>query len=216
MNIFNKVIIILILICLVCISLVSVFNEFANFFSWSDFALKIFNPNVDIPTYITVLASIAVFSISVILLLLELYRRRVRVANISSSKEGNAMMTLETISIQIKNEVLKIEGLEEIKVKILPKATGVIINMYAKLREDLDIPATMQEIINGAANIVSDKLGIKVIKTNLTIVGFADVKKKKEAKKKEKEEEAENESVMEQDEDLAGEEKKKESADQDK
>ncbi|GAG73407.1 unnamed protein product, partial [marine sediment metagenome] len=93
-------------------------------------------------------------------------------------------------AMQIKNAVIKIDGLEEIKVKIVPKATGVIINMNAKLNEDMDIPEKMQEIINKATSIVSDKLGIKVIKTNLTIVGLVAGRKEKEAKKKEEEEKA--------------------------
>lgn len=200
MNIFNKVIMILILICIICISLVAVFNEFAGFFQWSDFALGIFNPQVDIPTYITVLAAIAIFAISVVLLLLEFYKRKSKVANISSSKEGNAMITLDTVASQIKNETLKIEGLEDLKAKIIPKATGIIVNMYAKLREDLDIPATMQEIIKSATSIVSEKLGIKVIKINLTTTGLASEKKEAESEKEEKgeTEEEKNEAVPEQ------------------
>jgi len=201
MNIFNKVIMVLILICLICISLVAVFNEFAEFFQWSDFALRIFNPQVDIPTYITVLAAIAVFAISVVLLLLELYRRKTKVASISSSKEGNAMITLDTVAVQIKNEALKVEGLDDVKVKIIPKATGIIINMYAKLRENLDIPATMQEIIKSSTSIVSEKLGIKVIKINLTTTGLAGAKKEAKKEKEERIEEEETETVPEQEED---------------
>lgn len=202
MNIFNKVIMVLILVCLIAISLVAVFNEFAGFFQWSDFALRIFNPQVDIPTYITVLAAIAVFIISVVLLLLELYRRKSKVANISSSKEGNVMITLDTVASQIRNETLKVEGLEDIKVKIMPKATGIIINMYAKLKEDIDIPATMQEIIKSATNIASEKLGIKVIKINLTTTGLAGEKKEVETEKEEeKTEEFKNEEEPGQEED---------------
>jgi uncharacterized alkaline shock family protein YloU len=201
MNIFNKVIMVLILICLICISLVAVFNEFAEFFQWSDFAMRIFNPQVDIPTYITVLAAIAVFAISVVLLLLELYRRKTKVASISSSKEGNAMITLDTVAVQIKNEALKVEGLDDVKVKIIPKATGIIINMYAKLRENLDIPATMQEIIKSSTSIVSEKLGIKVIKINLTTTGLAGAKKEAKKEKEERIEEEETEAVPEQEED---------------
>lgn len=200
MNIFNKVIMVIVLICIICISLVAVFNEFAGFFKWSDFALGVFNPQVDIPTYITVLAAIAIFAISVVLLLLEFYKRKSKVANISSSKEGNAMITLDTVASQIKNETLKIEGLEDLKAKIIPKATGIIVNMYAKLREDLNIPATMQEIIKSATSIVSEKLGIKVIKINLTTTGLASVKKEVESEKEEKgeTEEEKNEAVPEQ------------------
>ncbi len=182
MNIFNRIIVVLIMICIICVSIVAIFNEFVGYFKWSDFALEIFNPLGDIPTYITVLALIAVFAISIIILMLEFYRRKIKVANISSSKEGNAMITLETIAVQIKNEALKIEGLEEIKVKVIPKATGIIINMNTKLKENLNIPEKMQEIINKATAVASDKLGIKVIKANLTIVGFVAGRKEKEEK----------------------------------
>ena len=205
MNIFNKVIVVLILICIICVSLISIVNVFVEYFKWSDLALKVFNPENDVPPFIAALALLMVFAISIFIILLEFYRRGTRVAIISSSKAGNAMVTLETVAMQIKNAVIKIDGLEEIKVKIVPKATGIIINMNAKLNEDLEIPEKMQEIINKATSIVSDKLGIKVIKTNLTITGLVAGRKEKEVKKKEEEgvevvqEEAEGVSEIEDD-----------------
>jgi len=185
MNIFNRIIVVLILILLVCFSVISMVNVFAGYFTWSNLALKVLNPEYSVNKFAAFLALLAVFAISVFLLLMEFYRKRARVANISSSKTGNAMVTLDTVSGQIKNEVLKIDGLDEIRVKVVPKTTGIIINMNARLNEDVDIPEKMQGIINKASTIVSDKLGIKVIKTNLTIVGLAAVKKEKEEKKKE-------------------------------
>jgi len=185
MNIFNRIIVVLILILLVCFSVISMVNVFAGYFTWSNLALKVLNPEYSVNKFAAFLALLAVFAISVFLLLMEFYRKRTRVANISSSKTGNAMVTLDTVSGQIKSEVLKIDGLDEIRVKVVPKTTGIIINMNARLNEDVDIPEKMQEIINKASTIVSDKLGIKVIKTNLTIVGLAAVKKEKEEKKKE-------------------------------
>lgn len=205
MNIFNKVIIVIILICIICVSLISIVNVFLEYFKWSDFALKVLNPENDVNPYIAALALLMIFSISIFIILLEFYRKRTRVAIISSSKSGNAMVTLETVAVQIKNAVIKIDGLEEIKVKIVPKATGIIINMNAKLNEDMDIPEKMHEIINKATSIVSDKLGIKVIKTNLTITGLVAGRKEKEVKKKEEEgvevvqEEAEGVSEIEDD-----------------
>ncbi|MBU4314622.1 MAG: hypothetical protein KJ821_07525 [Actinobacteria bacterium] len=201
MNIFNKVIVLLILTCIICVSLISIVNVFVEYFKWSDLALKVFNPEVNVYPFIAALALLMIFSISIFIILLEFYRRGTRVAIISSSKSGNAMVTLETVAAQIKNAVIKIDGLEEIKVKIVPKATGVIINMNAKLNEDMDIPGKMQEIINEAAGIVSDKLGIKVIKTNLTIVGLVAGRKEKEGKKKEEKEKA-VEAVVEEAEDV--------------
>ncbi len=205
MNIFNKVIVVIILICIICVSLISIVNVFVEYFKWSDLALKVFNPENDVYPFIAALALLMIFAISIFIILLEFYRRGTRVAIISSSKSGNAMVTLETVAAQIKNAVIKIDGLEEIKVKIVPKATGVIINMNAKLNEDMDIPEKMQEIINEATSVVSDKLGIKVIKTNLTITGLVVGRKEKEVKKKEEEgvevaqEEAEGVSEIEDD-----------------
>ena len=205
MNIFNKVIVVLILICIICVSLISIVNVFVEYFKWSDLALRVFDPEVNVIPFIAALALLMVFAISIFIILLEFYRRGTRVAIISSSKSGNAMVTLETVAAQIKNAVIKIDGLEEIKVKIVPKATGIIINMNAKLNEDMDIPEKMHEIINKATSIVSDKLGIKVIKTNLTITGLVAGRKEKEVKKKEEEgvevvqEEAEGVSEIEDD-----------------
>lgn len=196
MNIFNKVIVVLILIFLIGLSVVSMVNIFAGYFTWSDVAERIINPQTTVNKFVAFLALIAVFIISVFLLLMEFYRRRARVANISSSRTGNAMVTLDTVSSQIRNEVLKIEGLNEVRVKVVPKATGVIINMNATLDENVDIPGKMQEIINGATGIVSDKLGIKVLKTNLTITGLAPGEEiRKEAKKESPQKEAEEEPV---------------------
>src|SRR4030042_6922940 len=190
MNIFNKIVVILTFVFIIAISLVSMINVFAEYFEWSDLALRIFNPENSINAFVAFLALVAVFAISVFILILEFYRKRTRAANISSSKTGNAMVTLETVAGQVKNEVTKIDGVEDVRVKIIPKPTGIIIDMNSKLNDDVNIPEKMQEIINGAAGIVSDKLGIKVIKKNLTIIGFVSGEKGKKSGKKDLKEKA--------------------------
>jgi len=184
MNIFNKIVVILMLVFIIAVSLVAMVNVFAEYFKWSDMALRIFNPENSINAFVAFLALIAVFAISVFILILEFYRKRTRTANITSSKTGNAMVTLETVAGQVKNEVTKIDGVEDVRVKIVPKPTGIIIDMNSKLYDDANIPEKMQEIINGATGIVSDKLGIKVIKTNLTIIGLVSGEKGKKPRKK--------------------------------
>ena len=172
------------LVFIIAVSLVAMVNVFAEYFKWSDMALRIFNPENSINAFVAFLALIAVFAISVFILILEFYRKRTRTANITSSKTGNAMVTLETVAGQVKNEVTKIDGVEDVRVKIVPKPTGIIIDMNSKLYDDANIPEKMQEIINGATGIVSDKLGIKVIKTNLTIIGLVSGEKGKKPRKK--------------------------------
>ena len=172
MRIFNKVIVVQVLICLALFCLLSIVNEFADFMNWSDTARTVLNPDHNINPYIATLALLFIFIISVFLLILEFYPKRTRAASISSSKSGYAMITIDTIAAQIKASLNKLEGLEDIKVDIVPKSGGIIINMLVKLTEDQDIPDKMQEIVKEAAEIASEKLGIKVTKTNLTIIGI--------------------------------------------
>lgn len=154
------------------VSLVSIANEFVGFFKWSDVALKIFNPDVDINPYISSLALLMVIIICIFLMSLEFYRRRAKTAKIHSVKSGKAMITLESVAGQIRDTVINVEGLEDVKVNVYPKSNGIIISMQAKLNQDVNIPEKMQEIINEAKDVASKKLGIKVLKSNLTITNL--------------------------------------------
>ncbi len=172
MRVFNKMVMTIHLICLALGCLVGIANAFAGFISWGDAVKRIFQPLDEANPYIVSLALLFIFIICIFLLILEFYRRRINAANISSSKTGFAMITLDTIAEQIKASVTKLEGLESIKVKVTPKLGGVIINMLVRLEEDQDIPAKMQEAVKQVAEVSSKKLGIKVLKNNLTIVGL--------------------------------------------
>ena len=173
MKVFNKVIVVLLLVGLAFFSLFSIINEFAGFLDWSVIGQKVLDPANDINPYISALALLFIFIVSVFILILEFYPGRSRTASISSSKSGYAVITIDTIEAQVKNSVKKLDGLEDLKIKIYSRSNGVVINMFAKLSEDQDLSAKMQEITEEAAGVASEKLGIKVIKTNLTIVGLS-------------------------------------------
>jgi len=177
MNVFNRIVVVIILLFLVAASVLAIVNEFVGYFKWSEVALRVFNPQVDINPFVSSLALLFVFAISIFLILLEFYRRKPKVATIYRVKEGNAMITLESIAQQIKSSVQTMEGVEDIRIRIQPKSKGIITNMLVDLGEDADIPQKMQEIINVAQDIASNRLGIRIIKTNLTIVNLKEGKK---------------------------------------
>ena len=93
------------------------------------------------------------------------------------------MVTLEAIGGQIKNEVLSVEGVEDLSVKIVPRKTGIIINMNTTLNENVDVTGKVQEIISKASSVASDRLGLKVLKTNTTVAGLV-AGKRSESKEK--------------------------------
>jgi len=176
MNIFNKIIVIIILVGIVCISVVGIFNSFVKIFKWSDVALKMVNPAKQINPYLSALVLLLIIIVSIFLFILEFYRRKSRTAVVAAVKEGSAMITLDSAANQIKESISDINGVADIVVRVLPKSNGVILNIYAKICSDCNVPEKMQEIIKGASNFAVNKLGIRVYKTNLTIVNLTNIK----------------------------------------
>ncbi|MBU4293883.1 MAG: hypothetical protein KJ770_07520 [Actinobacteria bacterium] len=172
MNVFNKIIVIIILLFFIFISFLSIINEFIGFFSWSDIANKVFNAKTNFNPYISTLALLMLIVICVFLLLLEFYRRKTKIAKIYNVESGKAMITLSTISQQIKDSVAKVKGLQNVKINIISRQSGIIINMMVELSQNLNIPEKMTEIINVARDVSLNKLNIKVIDTNLTITNL--------------------------------------------
>ena len=172
MNIFNKIIVVIILLFFIFISFLSIINEFIGFFSWSGIANKVFNAKTNINPYISTLALLMVIVICVFLLLLEFYRRKTKIAKIYNVESGKAMITLSTISQQIKDSVMKVKGLQNVRINIISRQSGIIINMMVELSQNLNIPEKMTEIINVARDVSLNKLNIKVIDTNLTITNL--------------------------------------------
>ena len=86
------------------------------------------------------------------------------------------MIDLKSASQQIKEELLKVEDISDLKVKVAAKSDGVIVNVYAKLRKGLIVSGKMQEVIEKASKFASENLGFKIIKTNFTATGFIDGK----------------------------------------
>ena len=175
MNIFNKIIIVLVLIFIVCLSVIGIFNYFVKVFKWSDIAIKLLNSEKTLNPYISALVLLLVIVFCIFLFVLEFYRKKSKAAIVAAVKEGTAMITLESVANQVKESISKISGTADISVKVLPKSKGVILNLKAKICSDCNVPDKMQEIIKGASNFTVNKLGIKVYKTNLTIVNLSNI-----------------------------------------
>lgn len=177
------------LLAIAFLSLLSIVNEFIGYFKWSDIALRLFNPNMGVNPFISSLALLFIFALSIFLLLMEFYRRRSKIATVYKVKDGNAMITLESVAQQIKSSGKTLEGVEDLRVRITPRSKGIIIDMMVDLNQNANIPEKMQQIITEARDIANNKLGIRILKTNLTIVnlkeGSSQVQPKEEEEKPE-------------------------------
>lgn len=182
MNIFNRIWMILALLFIVFVTVVAMVNEFIGFFQWSDLMLRIFNPDIRIPLYISIPALLFVLVVCVFLLMLEFYKVKKRTAVVSSIKGGKAMITLDSIANQITDHLVEIQSISEVKVHAVPRSNGIIIQVMTNICDCEDVPEKMREVIKMANDVARDKLGLKVIKTNVTVTKLTrSAKTKKEA-----------------------------------
>jgi len=172
MNVFNRIVVVLLLLCLIVLSLVSVVNIFANLFKWSDVASRMINSTSNVNVYFAALILLLLLAVSFIILIFEFYKRKAKTVTLTAVKSGEAMVDLKSASQHITEELSKAEGISDLKVKVVSKSDGVIINIHAKLAKGLNVSQKMQQIMDKASRFASENLGLKVIKTNFTATGF--------------------------------------------
>ena len=172
MNVFNRIVVVLLLLCLIVLSLLSVVNIFANLFKWSDVASRMINSTSNVNVYFAALILLLLLAVSFILLIFEFYKRKAKTVTLTAVKSGEAMVDLKSASQHITEELSKAEGISDLKVKVVSKSDGVIVNIYAKLAKGLNVSQKMQQIMDKASRFAAENLGLKVIKTNFTATGF--------------------------------------------
>jgi hypothetical protein len=172
MNIFNRIIAVLLLLFLIVLSIVSVLNVFAHLFKWPAVANRVLSSTSNVNVYIAALILLLILVVAIALLIFEFYRRKAKTAPLSSVKSGGAMVDLKSASQQITEELSTVEDISDLKVKVVSKSDGVVVNIYAKLAKGLNVSEKMQQVIDKASKFASENLGFKIIKTNFTTVGF--------------------------------------------
>jgi len=172
MNAFNRVIVSIIMLCIIVFCVVAIVNIFANLFEWSDVANRIINYTNNMNKYILAAILFVILAIALIILIFEFYRKKIKTASISSDSTGKTMVTLKTASSQIKDSLKNIEGLTDVKVSVVPKQDGIIINIFSKLVSGVNIADRTKEIRETAADFASKELGFKVLQTNYTVTSF--------------------------------------------
>lgn len=172
MNIFNKIIIIILLLVLVISSIVIVVNIYATLFDWADIFGRIMYYIENTNIHLMAIIFVAIIIVSIALLILEFYRRKLRTANVASVSDGKAMITTRSASQQIQEDIADLKDVDNLKIRVLPKSNGAIINIDARLHKGINVSEKMQEVISRANKSARENLGIKIIKTNFIVSGF--------------------------------------------
>ena len=101
MNVFNRILVVILMLFLIISSIVVMVNIFANLFEARDIAGRIVVFSQGINPWIAAAIAFGVFAVSLVILIFEFYRRKVKVANVASDQAGKTMVSLKTVSGQI-------------------------------------------------------------------------------------------------------------------
>jgi hypothetical protein len=171
-NIFNRAITIILMIWLIVFSIVIMMHVFMGLFDLSALLDKILKYFTDLNPYILAAILFLVLVISLIILIFEFYRVKIKISNITSNQPEKTMVSLRTVSRLLTEKIIGIEGIVDPNVSIMPMRKGIIINTSSKLIKGVNVAEKIKEIRNIASEFASGYLGFKVIKSNYTVVGF--------------------------------------------
>ena len=179
MNIFNRIIMIVLLLCLFVSSVVIAVNIFADLFTWEGVFDRILRAIERTNPYIRLAIFIAIAIVSIVILVFEFRRGRLKVANVASDQSGKTMVTLKTVAGQVRDKLLELDDVADPRVKIIPRRDGIIINASSKLTKGIGVADKTKEIREEVSDFASKTLGFKVIKSNYTATSFVPPKVKK-------------------------------------
>ena len=191
MNIFNRIVVVFLLIFILVFSIVVVVNKFSDLFIWTEASNRAVGFFGALNVYLIAGVFVALIVICILLLFLEFFRKKVKVAKLSETGTGSDMVTLKALNNRIEKGLSKIENMSDLKVKVIPKKEGLIINMSTKISMGINVEKKIAQIREAASEFVSKYIGFKVLKTDLTITGFTtqkEIRMKERKAKKEKEE----------------------------
>lgn|GEM_PF-1713457 len=172
MNIFNRVITIILMFLLLVFSTVIITHVFTGMFELSTSADKILKYFTDLNPYILTAILFLILAASLIVLILEFYRGKIKISSITSKQPEKNMVSLRTVSRLITEKIIGIEGIVDPNVTIMSMRKGIIINTSSKLIKGINVTEKTKEIRNTASEFASGYFGFKVIKSNYTMVGF--------------------------------------------
>ena len=183
MNIFNRILIVVLMLFLIVSSIVVMVNIFTNLFEAQDIADRIVVFSQGVNPWLAAAVAFGIFAVSLVILIFEFYRRKVKVANVASDQSGKTMVSLTTVSSQIQEKLTEIEDMINPKVRVVPMREGIIINTTSKLTKGINVTEKTKEIRDTASDFASKNLGFRVMKSNYTAVGFIEKKEPKVPKK---------------------------------
>jgi hypothetical protein len=120
------------------------------------------NPYVLLP--IGILVALIVDLIGILLIILEVRRPAATAISVEQAAGGKVMLSIASISDQLKTEVSKLPDVLQVKPRVAAKRGGVLVELDAKIAAEAGVPSKAERIVETVRLVVEQKMGLKLVR----------------------------------------------------
>jgi len=120
------------------------------------------NPYVLLP--IGILLALIVDLIGILLIILEVRRPAATAISVEQAAGGKVMLSIASISDQLKTEVGQLPDVLQVKPRVAPKGSGVLVELDARIAAEAGVPSKAERIVETVRLVVEQKMGLKLVR----------------------------------------------------
>jgi uncharacterized alkaline shock family protein YloU len=173
MNKFNRVVVVLLLLATIIVaSIVLVVPrpviEVLQEWLWNlDMNLSLADPLVLLVAGVAL--ALLVDVVCVVLIWLELRRRRTNAIRVQSITGGEAELAVDSITGRLERTISRLDGVVLVQPNVWGRRGGVEVELDLETSPEVDVPTKTEEVCQVTREAVEDKMGLKLRKVRVNI-----------------------------------------------
>ena len=173
MDRFNRVVVVLLLLATIIVATIVLVVprpviELLQEWLWNlDMNLSLADPLVLLVAGVAL--ALLVDVVCVVLIWLELRRRRSRAIRVQSISGGEAELAVDSIARRVERSISRLDGVVLVQPNVWGRRGGVEVELDLETSPEVDVPTKTEEVCQVTREAVEDKMGLKLRKVKVNI-----------------------------------------------
>jgi hypothetical protein len=177
MNVFNRLVVILLILVVLILTIVIVIAPEQSFdlgralFEWAQRDTKSYIDSSDHLLFqgaLVVVGGVIVL-VGLLLLWLELRRRRKKVIRVQKMAGGETNIAIDSISQRVAYNIDQLPEVIKVTPRVTGRSRGVDIDLQLETSPEIDVPMKTEEVLQVTKDVVEGRMGLKLGKVRITI-----------------------------------------------
>jgi hypothetical protein len=177
MNILNRTVVILLILVVLILTVVIVivpeqsFNLGRALFEWAQRDTQAYIDSPDNYLFVAgrVLVGGLIVFLGLLLLWLELRRRRKKVIRVQKMAGGETNIAIDSISQRVAYNIDQLPEVIKVTPRVTGRSRGVDIDLQLETTPEIDVPMKTEEVLQVTKDVVEGRMGLKLGKVTINI-----------------------------------------------